>query len=112
MAVVIGAAFGTVVSSLVKNLITPLIALIGGQPNFGDLAFEINGTAFGYGAFLDDFISFTIIAAVVFFFVVKPVNAVLERFKATDEEAPAPAPEVALLEEIRDLLREGGSPAR
>lgn len=95
VAVVIGAAFGAVVTALVKDLITPLIAAIGGQPDFSGLDFTINKSRFAYGEFLNAFISFVIIAAVVFFFVVKPVNALLERFqteKAVDEptrECPA-----------------------
>jgi large conductance mechanosensitive channel len=80
---------------LVKDLITPLIAAIGGQPDFGALDFTINKSRFAYGDFLNAVLSFAIIAAVVFFFVVKPVNALMERFqteKAVDEptrECPA-----------------------
>jgi large conductance mechanosensitive channel len=88
IAVVIGAAFGAVVTALVKDLITPLIAAIGGKPNFGALSFTINSSRFFYGDFLNEVISFVTIAAVVFFFVVKPVNALMERFqteKAVDE---------------------------
>lgn len=83
IAVVIGAAFGAVISALVKDLITPLIAAIGGQPDFSDLAFTINGSRFAYGDFLNAIITFVIIAAVVFFFVVKPVNALLERMQTS-----------------------------
>ena len=79
IAVVIGAAFGAVVTALVKDLVTPLIAAIGGQPDFSDLAFTINSSKFLYGEFLNALISFVIIAAVVFFFVVKPVGALLDR---------------------------------
>ncbi len=79
VAVVIGAAFGAVVSSLVENLITPLIGAIGGQPEFSRLSFEINGSRFGYGEFLNALISFLLIAAVVFFLVVKPLNKLMER---------------------------------
>jgi large conductance mechanosensitive channel len=95
IAVVIGAAFGAVVAALVKDLITPLIAAIGGQPDFGGLDFTINSSRFAYGDFLNELLSFVVIAAVVFFFVVKPVNALMERFqteKAVDEptrECPA-----------------------
>lgn len=95
IAVVIGAAFGAVVTALVKDLVTPLIAAIGGQPDFGDLDFTINSSRFAYGDFLNAVISFVIIAAVVFFLIVKPVNALMERFqteKAVDEptrECPA-----------------------
>jgi len=107
VAVVIGAAFGAVVTSLVENIITPLIAAIGGQPDFSDLAFTINGSRFGYGAFINAVVSFLIIAAAVFFLVVKPLNALLARRKRDHEaEQEAPAPDVVLLEEIRDLLRQ------
>ena len=87
--IIIGAAFGTVVSALVKDLITPLLAAIGGQPNFGLLHFTLNRSTFLYGDFLNAVISFVIIAAVVFFFVVKPVNGLLARFHPTPEE-PTP----------------------
>jgi large conductance mechanosensitive channel len=83
IAVVIGAAFGAVVAALVADLITPLIAAIGGKPDFSDLAFTINGSRFAYGHFLNAIITFVIIAAVVFFFVVKPVNALLERMQTS-----------------------------
>ena len=81
IAVVIGAAFGAVVSALVKDLITPLIAAIGGQPDFGALSFTINNSRFRYGDFLNAVLSFVIIAAVLFFLVVRPVNALLERMR-------------------------------
>jgi large conductance mechanosensitive channel len=81
VAVVIGAAFGAVVTSLVENLVTPLIAAIGGQPDFSALAFEINGSRFGYGAFLNAILSFLIIAAVIFFLVLRPLNALLSALK-------------------------------
>jgi large conductance mechanosensitive channel len=81
VAVVVGTAFGVLVASLVENLITPLIAAIGGQPDFSELTFTINGSEFGYGAFINALIAFLIIAAVVFFLVVKPVNALMARFQ-------------------------------
>jgi large conductance mechanosensitive channel len=89
IAVVIGAAFGAVVAALVADIITPLIAAIGGQPDFNGLDFTINKSRFTYGHFLNAVLTFVIIAAVVFFFVVKPVNALLERMQtgeAVDEE--------------------------
>ncbi|MBA2518850.1 MAG: large conductance mechanosensitive channel protein MscL [Chloroflexia bacterium] len=92
VAVVIGAAFGAVVTSLVENIITPLLAAIGGQPDFGALSFTINNSVFGYGAFLNAVISFLIIALVIFFVVVKPMNVLMARFKPTAEE-PAPVQE-------------------
>src|SRR3954462_3674076 len=80
VAVVIGAAFGALVTALVAGFITPLIAAIGGEPGFSDLAFPVNGSRFAYGLFINALISFLIIAAVVFFFVVRPVNALLARY--------------------------------
>jgi large conductance mechanosensitive channel len=104
VAVIIGAAFGAVVTAFTAAFVTPLIALIGGKPDFGELEFAISGTTFPYGGFLNALISFLIIAAVVFFLVVKPMNAVMARLKRTDEEPEAPSAEVATLIEIRDLL--------
>lgn len=89
VAVVIGAAFGAVVTSLVENIITPLIAAIGGQPDFSGLSFTINNSVFQYGLFLNALISFLIIAAVIFFFIVKPMNALMARFKPSETE-PTP----------------------
>ena len=86
MAFVIGLAFAAVVNSLVDNLITPLIAMVIGKPDFSDLTFTINDAVFHYGAFLTALLQFVAIAAAVFFFVVKPVNALLERFRSPAEE--------------------------
>jgi large conductance mechanosensitive channel len=76
--VVIGVAFGAVVTGLVKDLITPLISAIGGQPDFSGLSFTINNSEFLYGDFINAVISFLIISAVIFFFVVKPINKLQE----------------------------------
>jgi large conductance mechanosensitive channel len=81
VAVVIGAAFTAVVNAMVKDLVTPVIAAIGGKPDFGNLAFTINDSRFAYGDFINALLTFLIVAAVVFFLVVKPVNALLERFR-------------------------------
>jgi large conductance mechanosensitive channel len=81
VAVVLGAAFGAVVTSFVENLITPLIAAIIGEPDFSDLHFTINGADFTYGAFLNALIAFLAIAAVIYFFVVQPLNKLMERLK-------------------------------
>jgi large conductance mechanosensitive channel len=89
VAVVLGVAFGAVVTAFVKDLVTPLLAAIGGQPDFSDLTFKINGSQFLYGEFINALLSFVIIAAVVFFFVVKPVNALMARRKV-DTAADAP----------------------
>ena len=86
VAFVMGVAFAAVVNSLVDNLVMPIIAMIIGKPNFNDLTFTINDAVFRYGAFITDVISFLAIAAAVFFFVVKPMNAIMARGrKPTDE---------------------------
>ncbi len=79
--IIIGAAFGTVVAAFVKDLITPLIAAIGGKPDFAALGFTINHSRFLLGDFINAVVSFLIIALVVFFFVVRPVNALMNRRK-------------------------------
>lgn len=90
VAVVIGAAFGAIVTAMVKDLVTPLIAAIGGQPDFSHLSFTINNSHFLYGDFINAIISFLIIAAVIFFFVVQPLNKLMTHLKPSDEvEAPA-----------------------
>ena len=88
VAVVIGAAFGAIVTSLVTNIITPLIAAIFGQPDFSSLSFTLNGSEILYGAFLNSVIGFLIIATVIFFAVVKPMNAIMTRMRA--EPTPDP----------------------
>jgi large conductance mechanosensitive channel len=88
VAVVIGAAFGAIVTSLVENIITPLIGALGGQPDFSGLSFTLNNSEIRYGAFLNALISFLIIAAVIFFAVVKPMNALLTRMRT--EPTPDP----------------------
>jgi large conductance mechanosensitive channel len=79
VAVVIGAAFGAVVTALVKDLITPLIAAIVGKPDFSAIQFEINSSKFLVGDFINAVVSFLMIAAAVYFFVIVPVNAVMAR---------------------------------
>jgi large conductance mechanosensitive channel len=88
VAVVIGTAFGVIVAALVKDLITPLIAAIGGKPDFSNLSFTINQSRFLYGDFINALITFLIIAAVVYFLVVKPVAALLERLMPKKEIGP------------------------
>jgi len=77
--IVIGLAFAAVITALVADLITPLIAAIGGKPDFASLSFTVNGSHFLYGAFVNALVTFLIIAAVIFFLVVKPVNALMAR---------------------------------
>jgi len=81
VAVVIGTAFTALVTSLVEDLVTPLLAAIGGEPDFSALSFTINGSEFRYGDFFNALVSFLIIAAVVFFLVIKPVNTLLSRLR-------------------------------
>ncbi|AXC15906.1 Large-conductance mechanosensitive channel [Acidisarcina polymorpha] len=88
VAVVIGAAFSAIVNSLVKDLITPLISAIVKVPNFSYLVLNLNGAHITYGNFLDNTISFLLIAASVYFLVVLPINTLLSRMKLT---APKPA---------------------
>ena len=95
VAVVIGTAFTAVVNALVKDIITPLIAAVGGEPNFGGLAFTINGSRFAYGDFFNAVLTFVIVAAVMFFLVIKPVNLLLDQLQTEPEvESPTrPCPE-------------------
>ena len=79
VAVVIGAAFGAVVTALVKDLLTPLIAAIAGKPDFSAIDFTVNGSKFLIGDFINAVVSFLLIAAAIYFFVVAPVNAIVER---------------------------------
>ena len=85
VAFVMGVAFAAVVNSLVKDLIMPIIAMIIGKPDFNDLTFTINDAVFRYGSFLTQVITFTAIAAAVFFFVVKPLQMVMEKARKQEE---------------------------
>lgn len=84
VAVVIGAAFTAIVTAFTASFLTPLIAAIGGQPDFSALFFTINDSKFMYGNFFNALISFLITAAVVFFFVVKPMNHLLNARKTEE----------------------------
>ena len=84
--VVIGASFSALVAALVKDLITPLIAAVAKVPDFAGLVFTVNGSKFMYGEFINAFVSFLIVAATIFFFVVKPMNLLIER---ASKEPPA-----------------------
>ena len=79
--VVIGAAFGTVVSAFVKDLLTPVIAAVARKPDFSSMYFEANGAKFLYGDFINALISFLLIALAVYYFVVLPVNHLMKRFE-------------------------------
>ena len=96
VAVVIGAAFTGIVTALVKDMVTPLIAAIGGKPNFSNMFFTLNHSRFMYGDLLNAVISFVLIAAVVFFFVVQPINKMIayaNRGKDTDEPTEKKCPQ-------------------
>jgi large conductance mechanosensitive channel len=80
--IVIGIAFAALVAALVEDLITPIIAAIFGEPDFSSLTFTINGSTFRYGDFINAVITFVSVAAAIFFFVVKPVNALMARRKS------------------------------
>ena len=84
--IVIGLAFAAVITAFVGDLITPLIAAIGGNPDFSALSFTIHKSHFLYGAFINALISFVVIAAVLFYFVVRPVNALMARRKSGPPE--------------------------
>ena len=92
VAVVIGTAFTAVVTAIVQDLITPLIAAVGGKPNFGSLTFTVNHSTFAYGAFINALLTFVIVAAVVYYFVVAPVAQVTARVQrhkaATTRDCP------------------------
>jgi large conductance mechanosensitive channel len=84
--VVMGASFGTIVTALVKDILTPLIGAIAKVPDFSGLVFELNGSKFAYGEFLNALIAFVLVAFAVYFFVIVPMNTLLKRMK---KEAPA-----------------------
>ncbi len=81
VAVVMGAAFGAVVTALVKDLLTPLIAAIAGKPDFSAIQFTVNGSKFLIGDFINAIISFLLIAAAVYYFIILPVNALMARLR-------------------------------
>lgn len=108
VAVVIGAAFGAVVTALVRDILTPLIAAIIGKPDFSNLTFSINSSVFKYGDLINSVIAFLGVATAIYFFVVLPLNKLAERRARGQlplDELPPPTDDVILLTEIRDLLR-------
>lgn len=86
VAVVIGAAFSAVVTAFTKDLLTPLIAALFGKPDFAALAFTLNGSRFAVGDFFNAIVSFVLVAAAIYFFVVSPMNALVERLKKPEPE--------------------------
>jgi len=94
VAVVVGAAFTGVVNAFVKDIITPLIAAIFGKPNFNNLTFTVNHSQFNYGSFLNAVLSFVLVATVLFFLVIKPVNHLMSKLgRAPDEDPVRECPE-------------------
>jgi large conductance mechanosensitive channel len=113
VAVVIGAAFATLVNGFVDSFLTPLIGLVGGGGELGG-EFRIREQHFTWGAFLSKVIGFVLTAAVVYFIVVVPMKRLVERRQRGEEAGPAEPTQVELLAEIRDLLRaqQGLAPAQ
>lgn len=96
VAVMMGAAFGGVISALVKDLLTPLIAAIAGKPDFSGLTFTLNHSKFLYGEFINAVVSFLLVATAIYFFVVTPLNAIAARMRKETPPAPPstrPCPE-------------------
>jgi large conductance mechanosensitive channel len=114
VAVVIGAAFTTVINAIVDNLISPILGLLGGA-DLSDLVITLRSESatdpaivLGYGAIVTALINFLLVAAAVFFLIVKPINAMAERRRRGEEapeDTPAPSDEALLLTEIRDVLK-------
>jgi large conductance mechanosensitive channel len=107
VAVVIGIAFGAVINAFAKDFIGGFIGVIGGSPNFDAAGIEANGGKIIIGSTITALINFVIVAGVVYFFVVVPVNHLMARRKSGEEpEVQAPSEDIVLLQEIRDLLRQ------
>ena len=107
VAVVIGTAFGAIVTAFATDFIGGLIGAIGGSPDFGRAGFTVNDSPIILGSTINALIYFVIVAAAIYFFVVVPVNKLLERRKRGEEpEVQAPTEDIVLLQEIRDLLRQ------
>jgi large conductance mechanosensitive channel len=104
VAVVIGTAFTALVTAFTTSFLLPLIGLLGGGGKNGG-SFEVNGQVFAWGAFLNALITFVLTAAVVYFAVVLPMKAIMERRRRGEEPGPTEPTQVELLAEIRDLLR-------
>jgi len=111
VAVVIGAAFATVVKAFTDNIVSPLLAALGGGTQGHSLGFNIRSgndkTHVDFGNLISAAINFLIVAAVIYFFIIVPMNLLLERRRRGEEPEPASPPEdIVLLQEIRDLLRD------
>jgi large conductance mechanosensitive channel len=101
---IMGLAFQGVVNSLVENVIMPIVAIPFGEPNFNSLTWEVNGSVIMWGAFVTAAVVFLLTALAVFLFIVKPYNALTERYGRDAGEEVEPT-EIELLTEIRDALR-------
>ena len=111
VAVVIGAAFGAVVAAFTTDFIGGIIGAIGGTPDFANAGFTVNGSKIVYGSTINALINFAIVAAVIYFVVVVPMQAIQRRRSAgADADTPTPSDETVLLTEIRDLLRAQDAP--
>lgn len=108
--VIIGGAFSGIVTSLVGNILTPIIGLVLGGVNFSGLSIKFRNATIGYGAFIQSIIDFLIIAACIFA-IVKFVNKITHR-KEEEPAIPKKSEEVLLLEEIRDLLKKQNTPKK
>jgi large conductance mechanosensitive channel len=105
VAVIIGAAFGAVVSSFADDFIGGLLGAIGGSPDFGDAGITVNGSRIVYGTTITALIQFLIVAAAIYFLIMLPMTKISERFgTGADADTPAPSDEAKLLTEIRDLM--------
>jgi large conductance mechanosensitive channel len=109
VAVVVGTAFGLVVNAFATDFLGGIIGAIGGTPDFGDAGVSVNDSKIVIGSTIAQLINFVLVAAAVYFFVVVPVNKLMERRKrGVEPEVKAPSEDILLLQEIRDLLRARG----
>lgn len=88
VAVVIGGAFGSIVTSLVKDIVTPIIGAIGGQPDFSGLYVSVNNSKFMIGSFINAIISFVLISAVIYFVIILPMNRIMVKMKKEEKKDP------------------------
>ena len=109
VAVVIGAAFSAIVTSLVNDILMPIIGMIIGGVDFSSLSIQVGSAVIAYGKFLQALVNFLLIGFALFL-IVKSINNLQERANPKQPEQPAPPPEdIALLREIRDLLKQSRS---
>lgn len=92
VAVIIGAAFTDIVNAVTEFIIMPIIAAFGGQPDFSEIGFTINDSYFGVGSLINAIISFLIVAAVVFFLIVKPMNSIMDRTRKVEDPSTKECP--------------------